>query len=259
MIFRKIYPIIWRDLKISFCHINSLVGNFIAPSLLLGIFATGMSSNIQSLTYLNKQISYFDFFFPGLIGMQLVFITMGTISSLVLDTDRQISAIIVFSKVTMNHYYWGKYFASCIIILARALFLYLIAVLFFDFSMILQWENLLLIFVSLAGGVFIFYNIGFLIGAMIKPVFLRDLIMAILPTLLIFTSNSYYNHNNLPQLIKLVSIVNPLVYIVENLRNSILFSKIPLTWQNNLLIIFIICILVCPLSLMIKNKLIYKM
>lgn len=259
MFFRKLYPIIWRDLHVSFCNLNSLINNFLAPSFLLIFYAVGMSTSFGNMVYQGKTINYFHFFFPGLIGMQLVFIMSSVVSYLVLDNQRQVNALIVFTNVTMNHYYWGKYIASVIITMTRILFLYLTAVVFLNMHIVLKWGNLLLIILALLGGIFIFYNLGFIIGALIKNESAKNFIMVMLPSLFIFSSNSYYNTDNLPILIKVISTYNPLVYLVRVLRDAILLEHVPKEWHFNLSVVFILCIILCPIALMIKNKLVYKM
>jgi ABC-2 type transport system permease protein len=256
--FLKLYAVIWRDIKVAFGNINSIVSNFILPSMLLVIFAVGMSSSFHQILYKSMRVNYFDFFFPGLIGIQLVFVMTLICNSLIVDNDHQITAMIAFSKITMNHYYWGKYIASLIIVLLRVVFLYIIAVLFFRFQIIAQIDNLILIISSLAIGVFFFYNLGFIIGGFIKISSVKEVLINILPTLFIFTSNSYYNTDQLPVIIKQISIINPLVYVVKNLRDAILLTEIEIAWQSNTAVLLFSSFLLCPIALLIKNNLIYK-
>lgn len=253
------YPIIWRDVKIAFCNVNSLISNFIVPSMLLALFAVGMSSSFSMLNYHGSQISYFNFFFPGLLGMQIVFIMTSTVNSVVLDTDRQISAIISFSKVSMFHYYGGKYIASVIIIIARVVFLYIVALTFFGFQLVFQVKNMVLIGLALIFGVLIFFNFGFIIGSLFKVNSIRDLFITLVPPLMIFTSNSYYSMDGSPAFLRLIGMFNPLVYIVKLLRNAILLLELPSSWWHDLSILLMISIASTAIAISTKGRLVYKM
>lgn len=108
--------------------------------------------------------------------------------------------------------------------------------------LVIKWGNLLLI-----------------ILALIKNESAKNFFMVMLPSLFIFSSNSYYNTDNLPVLIKVISTYNPLVYLVKVLRDAILFDHLPEAWQFNLSVVFLLCAILCPIALMTKNKLVYKM
>jgi len=214
--------IIWRDMKVSMGSVFGLVLQFSTPVFMLLIFATAFSSNIGKIATSGTDISYIEFFAPGLFGYMTFFLLNLSFSFLRIDKHSGVLSIIALSRASLASYFWGKYFVQLVLTLLKIVLIAVIAMMLTKNIPDISLLNAVLFMITLVLGVAIWYSLGMLGGIFIQRDDLREVVLMMLILPLTFASSMYYNIQMAPTPIRWLATFNPLTYICNIFRGCYL-------------------------------------
>ncbi len=218
--------LIWREFKVAFGSIFGLVFQFLTPVFLLLFFATVLSTNLRTMSFDGSEVSYLVYFTPGLFGYVTFMILSASLVFLRMDSQSGILEIIILSRVSINGYFWGKYFVVLILAAIKILLLLIIAILLSGYIPQMTPVNIVLFLLALNSGTLIWYSLGIIGGVFIKRDDMREVVMMMIALPLTFASTMYYSLEAAPEIIKAISYINPLTYICNIFRSGYLGSNI---------------------------------
>jgi len=248
------YPTLWREFKQSFANLLRMVTHFTTPIFLLLFFAVVFSTNIRGIDFQGIQISYIQFFVPGLIAY-LTFLLFALTFALVRgDRASRITAVIVVSPTPFVSCFAARLIANVCTTFLKAIVVGLLAF-FVSRSLVpFTWSNIFLFFSGLILGAIFWSSLGFIASAFITREDMRDIIFMLLTMPLTFASSMYYNLDHAPGWIKLIRSVNPLTYTSNILRQSFLVTN-PVGRTHDLLCLTVSTLIISSLAIFSLRRL----
>lgn len=233
--------IIWKELKRTRqVFLQAVLSPFLSTFLYFIVFGTAIGSQIGTI----QEFSYGQFIVPGMIAMAIVMNAilaassgiyflrfMGTINDLLTAPISSFEIILGFS------------IASSMRTLFISLLIYLTALLFVP----LPIEHPFWFLFFLLGSAMGFSFFGLLLGIWAKDFEQLSFVPTIIITPLSFLGGVFYSLEMLPPFWQKLTLINPLFYIVDALRYSLLGIS------STSLILSVLCILllwIIPLSLL---------
>jgi len=245
------WAIIWREIRLHYTKIYWLISNFASPLFYLLFFGLLFSHAIPRVTLGNKNYQYLHFFIPGLIVMQSFFVLSYTLALVNLDRRTRIIEMIQSTSTHFHEYFWGRIAGVQILIFIKILFLWFVAVIFLKFNTT-PIIYLLLVGLTLFISNFIWFNLGFILGLLIKTEDIRDIVIQLSTLPLTFLSNIYYPVNNAPGFLKYIIVINPLTHTTNLIRHALLGIKT--ISFSSAVILFIYFLIILCLTLFFLRK-----
>jgi len=162
---------------------------------------------------------YLDFMTPGILAQSVLFISIFYGISIVWERDLGIVQKFLVSPTPRTALVAGKALSAGIRSLAQALMVFVLAVLL-GVSVVLSPASLLVVTLVVLLGAAIFATLSLIIACLVKT---RERFMGIgqMVTMpLFFASNAIYPIEMMPDWLKVISYGNPLTYVVDALRGS---------------------------------------
>ena len=162
---------------------------------------------------------YLDFMTPGILAQSVLFISIFYGISIVWERDLGIVQKFLVSPTPRTALVAGKALSAGIRSLAQALMVFVLAVLL-GVSVVLSPASLLVVTLVVILGAAIFATLSLIIACLVKT---RERFMGIgqMVTMpLFFASNAIYPIEMMPDWLKVISYGNPLTYVVDALRGS---------------------------------------
>lgn len=162
---------------------------------------------------------YLDFMTPGILAQSVLFISIFYGISIVWERDLGIVQKFLVSPTPRTALVTGKALSAGIRSLAQALMVFLLAVLL-GVSVVLSPASLLVVTLVVLLGAAIFATLSPIIACLVRT---RERFMGIgqMVTMpLFFASNAIYPIEMMPDWLKVISYGNPLTYVVDALRGS---------------------------------------
>ena len=243
--------IIWREIKLHYTKVYWLISNFTPPLFYLLFFGFLFSSAIPRIGIDDKTLSYLHFFIPGLVIMQSFFVLSYTLALVNLDRRTKIIEMIHATSTNFYEYFIGRVLSVQFLAFMKILLLLLVADFFLKFPMTPFLSLMLVIGVFLISNL-MWFNIGFVLGLLIKTEDVRDIVLQFLTLPITFLSNIYYPVNNIHGVMKVIIDINPLTHATNLIRPALLGTN-TLNFQSvNILLVY--CILTTMLVYFFINR-----
>jgi ABC-2 type transport system permease protein len=248
------YPILWREFKQSYANVLRMVTHFTTPIFLLLFFAVVFSANIRGISFRGAQVSYIQFFVPGLVAYLTFLLFAMTFSLVRMDRVSRITAVILVSPTSFVSYFAARLIANVCTTFLKVIVVGLLAF-FVSRSLVpFTWSNMFLFFSGLTLGAIFWSSLGFIASAFITREDMRDIIFMLLTMPLTFASSMYYNLDYAPTWIRLISSVNPLTYTSNIIRQSFLVAN-PIGWTHDFLCLIVSALIVSSLAIFSLRRL----
>lgn len=198
-----------------------LLTRMIQPAIWLLIFGQAMA-NMKAIP--TGSLSYLDFIAPGILAQSILFISIFFGIALIWERDMGILHKILVSPAPRSLLVIGRAIAAGIRGLSQIFIIYLIS---FFLGVNLRWDLFAFMGVVatvLLGGA-VFSTFSLIIASIVKK---RERFMGIGQVLtmpLFFASNALYPIEMMPRWLQAVSLLNPLTYQVDALRNFMVTNE----------------------------------
>lgn len=198
-----------------------LLTRMIQPAIWLLIFGQAMA-NMKAIP--TGSLSYLDFIAPGILAQSILFISIFFGIALIWERDMGILHKILVSPAPRSFLVIGRAIAAGIRGLSQIFIIYLIS---FFLGVNLRWDFfafLGVVFTVMLGGA-VFSTFSLIIASIVKK---RERFMGIGQVLtmpLFFASNALYPIEMMPKWLQAVSLLNPLTYQVDALRNFMVTNE----------------------------------
>jgi ABC-2 type transport system permease protein len=216
----------------EFCKLRrdptELFSRAVQPVLWLAVFGQ-VFSKVRGIP--TGDISYLDFMAPGILAQSILFTAIFYGIAIIWERDLGIVHKLLVTPASRTALVLGKAVASGLRGLVQAVVVYLVA---YALDVGIRWDLWAMIGVALAVflGSCIFSTFSLVIACLVKT---RERFMGIGQVLtmpLFFASNAIYPIELMPGWLKVIATVNPLTYLVDALRHSMIVgghSVYPLT------------------------------
>jgi ABC-2 type transport system permease protein len=211
--FEAIYWVWWRELKRYTRDKSRVLSSFIQPILFLIVLGSGFG--FVKISNLNYQ----TFLFPGIVAISLVGISISTGISVIWDREFGFLKEILVAPVSRTSIFVGKALGGCTTALIQGIFILCLSFLFginLDFLTFFL-AVLLMLLISLG-----LVSIGLIIASLLETIEGFGLIMNFLIMPLMFLSAAFFPLNQVPNWLKTASLIDPLTYGVDALRQILI-------------------------------------
>jgi len=207
---------------------TELFSRAVQPVLWLAVFGQ-VFSKVRGIP--TGDISYLDFMAPGILAQSILFTAIFYGIAIIWERDLGIVHKLLVTPASRTALVLGKAVASGLRGLVQAVVVYLVA---YALDVGIRWDLWAMVGVALAVflGSCIFSTFSLVIACLVKT---RERFMGIGQVLtmpLFFASNAIYPIELMPGWLKVIATVNPLTYLVDALRHSMIIgghSVYPLT------------------------------
>ena len=163
--------------------------------------------------------SFINFLAPGLIAMQVIQQGFSHSSSSIMIGKIQGNIVdILYAPLTAGEITLAINLASC----TRSLIIASVSIIVFSFIIELEYHNFFYIFIFTLMGSFILSSIGIIVGLWAEKFDHMASATNFIIVPLSFLSGTFYSINQLPDVLKNVSEMNPFFYIIDGFRYGFL-------------------------------------
>lgn len=207
---KKVYWIWYREVLRFWREKSRIVASLAAPLLWLWIFGSGM----RAVTVPGAQ-DYQAFLFPGIIGMAILFTSIGSGVSVIWDREFGFLKEILVAPVSRSSVVFGKALGGGTAALIQGVILlplsFLVGVQLPALSYLAYIPLMIIISVGLV-------SIGLAIAAFVESMESFHMIMSFAMMPMFFLSGALFPLTMAPEWLRWVSYINPLTYGVDVLR-----------------------------------------
>lgn len=211
---------LWKRELIRFFRSPSrLIGSLAMPFFFLAIFGTGLNG---AFNIAGMQGNYLEFITPGIIGMVLMF---GSIfSGIIVIMDRQFGFLkeTLVAPISRLSIVAGKTLGGATTAIIQGMLIMLISIFM---GVQLQLTNIILLIIFMFLISIMFVALGIAIASMLEDMHGFQLIMNFLIMPLFFLSGALFPLSSAPELLKTISLFDPLTYGVNGLRYILIGSS----------------------------------
>lgn len=213
--FNAVYVLIARDFKKFVREKSRLVSTLARPLIWLFLVGGGMSRLVSP----GAGVSYIQFIFPGILGMTILFSSIFSSISIIWDKEFGLMKEILVAPVSRFSIVIGKALSGTIISVIQAT----VILLLFPFL------GIKLSFASIPYAIAVSFLLAFCISSLgiIIATFYESMesfsaIMNFIVMPMFFLSGAMYPVQKLPDVLKLISKINPLTFGIDALKHAIL-------------------------------------
>lgn len=209
-----IYVIVAREFKKFIREKSRLISTLARPLLWLFLIGGGMSRLVPA----GESVSYIQFIFPGILGMTILFSSIFSSISIIWDKEFGFMKEILVAPVSRFSVVLGKATSGMVLSTFQAV----IVLCLFPFIG-LRLDPLQIIGVILVSAVlsFALAAFGILLASFYESYESFSVIMNFIVMPMFFLSGAMYPVKLLPEVLKIVSKLNPLTYGVDALKNIV--------------------------------------
>lgn len=252
MIQPKAIYILWlREMKTFMRARSRVVGNIVTPLFLLGFLGIGLTG--ASIPGIPASVGYIQFLVPGMIGLTMIF--SSTFAGMSVLWDRQFGFLkeIMVTPVSRVSIVLGRIVGGGTTALIQGVAILLIAVVL-GFRVIgahsIPVAILFMVLIS-----FSFIGLGLAMASRMKDMQGFGLIMNFIMFPLIFLSGAIYPIENLPDIVRYITYINPLTYGVDGMRGALIgISTLPLGADFAILLAFCVTMVLLGAYLFEKSE-----
>lgn len=219
--FEQVVAIVETDVRKLRHDPYELFTRMIQPSIWLLIFGQAMAKTKAIPT---GSLSYLDYIAPGILAQSILFISIFFGISLIWERDMGILHKILVSPAPRSLLVIGRAIAGGIRGISQIFIIYFLS---FLLGIHIRWDLLafigVLTTVMLGGAIFSTFSL--IIASIVKK---RERFMGIGQVLtmpLFFASNALYPIDMMPKWLQVISLLNPLSYQVDALRNFMITNE----------------------------------
>ncbi|MFV2086100.1 ABC transporter permease [Micromonospora sp. LOL_021] len=217
--------IIYREILLLTRNRTNLLLAVLPTAIYLLLFATSLTNLVGSVTYQEISVGYAEFAIPAIMLSSMLAATTTTGTSLFQEEMGGMAIELWSYPMSRAGYIAGKILATTGLVVAQSLAALLVGVLLFD----LGWP--LTSWAALGAGtvvVSLTFNGLYLLFASLVRDFQRFMVLInVLGPFLLFSSPSFYPLEQMPDVLRWLSVVNPVTYGISCLRGGALFG-----WQS---------------------------
>lgn len=214
MEFNAIYVIVAREFKKFIRERSRLISTIARPLLWLFIVGAGMSRLVSP----NTGVPYIQFIFPGILGMTILFSSIFSSISIIWDKEFGFMKEILVAPVSRFSIVIGKALSGTVVSTIQAVII-LALFPFIGFKLgILQIIWVILISAALAFSLSAF---GIVLATFYESYESFSVIMNFIIMPMFFLSGAMYPVKLLPDILKLISKLNPLTYGIDAMKHVI--------------------------------------
>jgi len=199
---------------------TELLSRAVQPVLWLAVFGQ-VFSQVRGIP--TGDLSYLDFMAPGILAQSILFSAIFYGIAIIWERDLGIVHKLLVTPAPRTALVLGKAVAAGLRGLVQAIVVYLVAI---GLNVGIRWSFWAMVSVALAVflGSCIFATFSLVIACVVKT---RERFMGIGQVLtmpLFFASNAIYPIELMPGWLKVIAMVNPLTYLVDALRDSMIIG-----------------------------------
>lgn len=210
-----IYNLWLREMKRFFRARSQILGSMMQPLLFLAILGVGVGSTMR-FRHMPSDTHYLTFLVPGIIGMSLLFRSIFTGFSVLVDRQFGFLKEIMVAPVSRTSIIIGRILGGITTSLTQAMLLLLISFIFgFKLSSIL---NLFSAFIFMVLISISFTAMGIVFASIIEDMHGFQVIMSFVTMPIFFLSGAMFPLVGIPTWMKVLSYLDPLTYGVDGLR-----------------------------------------
>ncbi len=214
MEFNAIYVIVAREFKKFIRERSRLISTIARPLLWLFIVGAGMSRLVSP----NTGVPYIQFIFPGILGMTILFSSIFSSISIIWDKEFGFMKEILVAPVSRFSIVIGKALSGTVISTIQAIII-LALFPFIGFKLgIFQIIEVILICTALSFSISAF---GIVLATFYESYESFSVIMNFIIMPMFFLSGAMYPVKLLPDILKLISKLNPLTYGIDAMKHVI--------------------------------------
>lgn len=224
-----------------------IYSQLLTPILYYLFYSVGISSTFGDVEYRGYSVSFLKFSFIGIVGI-IIFSQMNqSVYRIILDRKWGLLAFKYFKGVTPSVYIAGKMVFPVLNFILQIIILYGLSLVMGEYFTLVKFIEI----ISLSLLMMLFwYSLGTFISLKITSYRTRDMILNTFMMPIAFTSPTFFSFDNAPILIKTVSMLNPLTYQLNTLRDFAFETGA----YNNFIIVIMMTSLMGILSLYsVKN------
>jgi len=217
---RPVYVICLREFIKFFRERSRLLGTLARPVLWLFVVGNGMGSLIKP----RAGFSYLQFIFPGMIGMTILFSSIFSSISIVWDREFGFMKEMLVAPISRISIVIGKAISGTLISVAQAIII-LVLIPFLGIQItVLQFIEVVAaaLLVSLC-----ITSLGILIAARLTSFDGFNIIMNFLVMPMLFLSGAMYPVTSMPQVLRHLTLINPLTYGIDAFKHVLLRDGTP--------------------------------
>jgi ABC-2 type transport system permease protein len=209
-----VYVIVAREFKKFVREKSRLISTLARPLLWLFLIGGGMSRLVPA----GENVSYIQFIFPGILGMTILFSSIFSSISIIWDKEFGFMKEILVAPVSRFSVVVGKATSGMVL----STFQVMIVLCLFPFIG-LRLDPLQIIGVILVSAIlsFALASFGILLASFYDSYESFSVIMNFIVMPMFFLSGAMYPVKLLPEVLKVVSKLNPLTYGVDALKNIV--------------------------------------
>lgn len=204
---------LWKRELIRFWRAKSrIIGSLGMPFFFLAVLGTGLNGAINLGGFGG---SYLDFIAPGILGMVLLFGSVFSGVTVIMDRQFGFLKETLVAPVRRTSIVVGKALGGATTAIIQGILMLLIAI---ALGAHLSWTALplaiaIMVLISVA-----FVSIGIALASMMEDMHGFQLVMNFLVMPMFFLSGAIFPLNNAPAIVQGISMIDPLTYGVEALR-----------------------------------------
>lgn len=213
---RGTWVVAYREVLKFLTERSRLIGTFIQPLLLLVVFGAGFSELIGPLA---PGVGFVDFIFPGLIAMTALTTSLFAGISVVSDRENGFLREILVAPMSRTGIVLGKACGAAVVAVMQAWALLLIAPLAgVEISLAIALGIVPVIAVLAVA----LSAVGLLLATVLRSQQGFQLVIQVLIFPLIFLAGVFFPLNSVPDWLEVASLLNPLTYGVDAIRQVFL-------------------------------------
>ena len=226
------YAIWLREVKREIRERERILGNLFTPIIWFGIFGVGLGS---SMRFSGAGIDYLTFLGPGIVAQTILFSSIFAGVSMIYDREYGFLKEIMVAPISRAEIILGKVLGGATASMIQGT-ITLILILFMErriplniLGVMLALSFMLLLSLALVG-------VGLVGASRMERAGGFQNIMRMLVMPLFFSSGALFPLDNLPEWLRILTILNPITYGVDAIRGSLLGVSTHPLWFNFLVL-----------------------
>jgi ABC-2 type transport system permease protein len=241
---QAVYVMWLRQMKRFIRSKSRIVSSVVQPLFFLVILGSGFSA----ARFSGLNIPYIDFLSPGIIAMAILFSSMFAGISILWDKQFGFLQEVLVAPVKRISIIIGRTLGGATTALIQGLLILLISIVIGIHISDLYGVILTLVFMVLIA--FSAVGFGLVLASKMDDFQGFQLIMNLIIMPLLFLSSAFYpvNSAGTPEILSRIVLFNPLFYMVDGLRGSLIGSGNVFSPMFNLIIVSVICVIMMSLG-----------
>ena len=229
LILSAMYAVWLREFKVFLRERSRLIASIFTPLLWLFVIGSGLGSANPSVG-----VSYQKFIFPGIISMSVIFSSVFFGSYIIWDRKFDFLKSVMVAPVARETIFIGKTFGGMTTSLVQISILVAVGGPIGIQLNAISITQIVAVVLLLS---FALTSVGLTMGSYIESLEGFQLIVSFVVFPLFFLSGALFPLKNLPEWLSYLTIMNPVTYAVDALRNTMMLTSIH-TFMQDISILF---------------------